>query len=70
MFEEAGVLVPFGQVAGDDAGVGSFEDLAFRLGRGARVHLGGGQVDMPEDVADVGHEAGTTQTGDTGVLAG
>ena len=32
--EKAGVFVPFGQVAGDNARVGSFEGFTFRLGRG------------------------------------
>src|SRR5882724_921804 len=52
--EQAGVLVPLGQVTGDDALVGGFEGLALGLGRGSGVDLGGGQVDVPEDVADVG----------------
>jgi hypothetical protein len=34
--EEAGVLVPFGQVAGDDALAGDFEGFAFGLGRGLK----------------------------------
>src|ERR1017187_5231513 len=52
--EETGVLVPFGQVAGDGALVGGFEGFAFRLGRGSGVDLGGRQLDITEDVADVG----------------
>src|SRR5260370_1029391 len=52
--EQSGVLVPFGQVAGDDVGVGRFEGSAFGFGGGACVDLGGGQVDVSEDVADVG----------------
>src|SRR5712671_3618967 len=52
--EQPGVLVPFGQVVGDDFGVGGFEGFAFGFGGGACVDLGGGQVDMSEDVADVG----------------
>ena len=34
--------------------VGGFEGFAFGLGGGAGVDLGGGQVDVAEDVADVG----------------
>src|SRR5690348_9614428 len=51
--EQSGVVVPFGQVVGDDV-VGGFESFAFSLGGGASVDVGGGQLDMPEDVADVG----------------
>src|SRR5260221_4375795 len=51
--EQSGVVVPFGQVVGDDV-VGGFESFAFSLGGGASVDIGGGQLDMPEDVADVG----------------
>src|SRR5665647_1140561 len=52
--EQSEVLGPFGQVVDDYVGVGGFEGSAFRLGRGACVDLGGGQVDVPEDVSDVG----------------
>jgi hypothetical protein len=52
--EQSEVLGPFRQVVGDCVGVGGFEGSAFRLGRGACVDLGGGQVDVPEDVSDVG----------------
>src|SRR5258707_4369344 len=52
--EQSGVLVPFGQVVGDDVGVGGFEGFAFGLSGGASVNLGGGQVGVSEDVADVG----------------
>src|SRR5450755_1536915 len=40
--KQFGVLVPFGQVGGDEVGVDGFEGLAFGLGGGARVDLGGG----------------------------
>src|SRR5258708_2865505 len=40
--EQSGVLVPFGQVVGDDVGVGGFEGFAFGLGGGASVDIGGG----------------------------
>jgi RNA-directed DNA polymerase len=40
--EQFGVLVPFGQVGGDEVGVDGFEGLAFGLSGGARVDLGGG----------------------------
>ena len=33
--EQSGVLVPFGQVVGDDLGVGGLEGLALGLGGGA-----------------------------------
>jgi len=52
--EQSDVLVPFGQFVGGDVGVGGFEGFAFRLGGGARVDLGGGQLDVAEDVSDVG----------------
>src|ERR1700761_3923171 len=52
--DEAGVLVPFGQVAGDDVLVGGFEGLPLGLGGGLGVDLGGGQLDVPQHVADVG----------------
>src|SRR5712692_8111372 len=52
--EQSGVLVPFGQVVGDDFGVGGFEGFAFGLGGGSGVDVGGRQVDVSEDVADVG----------------
>ena len=51
--EQSGVVVPFGQVVGDDV-VGGFESFAFSLGGGASVDIGGGQLDMPEDFADAG----------------
>ena len=47
-------MVPFGQVGADDLVVDGFEGFAFRFGRGACVDLGGGQVDVAEDVSDVG----------------
>ena len=40
--EQFGVLVPFGQVGGDDVGVDGFEGFAFGLGGGPGVDLGGG----------------------------
>ena len=52
--EQLGVLVPFGQVDADDLVVDGFEGFAFGFGRGARVDVGSGQVDVAEDVADVG----------------
>ena len=47
-------MVPFGQLGADDLVVDGFEGFAFRFGRRARVDLGGGEVDVAEDVADVG----------------
>ena len=40
--DQSEVLVPFGQVVGDDVDVGGFEGFAFGFGRGAGVDLGGG----------------------------
>src|SRR5262249_40309814 len=52
--EQSGGLVPFGQGVRGDLGVGGLVVFAFGLGGGASVDLGGGQVHMSEDVADVG----------------
>jgi len=40
--DQSEVLVPFGQVVGDDVDVGGFEGCAFGFGGGAGVDLGGG----------------------------
>src|SRR5258708_40043464 len=42
--EQFGVLVPFGQVGGDDVVVDGFEGFAFGLGGGPRVDLGGRRI--------------------------
>src|SRR5205807_8456905 len=52
--EQLGVLVPFGQVGGNDVGVDGFEGFAFGLGGGPRVDLGGGWVVVEEEETDVG----------------
>jgi hypothetical protein len=61
--EQLGVLVPFGQVGGNDVVVNGFEGLAFGLGGGPRVDLGGGQVDVAGDVTDVGQRDTCVVTG-------
>ena len=50
--EEAGVLIPFGQFAGDGARVGGFEGFAFGLGRGSGVDLGGGKRLVPQHIGN------------------
>src|SRR5260370_33633205 len=51
--EQSRVLVPFGQVVGDDLGVGGLEGLALGLGGGACVDLGGRRIIKKKDGAEV-----------------
>jgi hypothetical protein len=58
--EQLGVLIPFGQVGGDDVGVDGFECFAFGLGGGALWRRQISQLSecLPSVVLNVGNDVG------------